>query len=165
MGRWFSIPWGLGLWKALRISRGILGLVILLSWGGSRGLGRTRTGLLAYFGTRRSRAMEGYERFVQEGGAQDRITGIGLKKLWFLSRSYFALTDLYCPDLMPLLFVERQSPPCKLTVSSEYFARMKPLATFGTTINSISIGNRILLITPVVHIIVSHRRRSVLGQV
>jgi len=70
----------------------------------------------------------------------------------FLTGSYFALTVLYCPDLIPLLFVGRQSPPFKLTVSTEYFAGMKPLATFGTTINLISIGNRILLITPIVHI-------------
>jgi len=75
----------------------------------------------------------------------------------------FALTVLYCPNLEPLLLVGRQIPPCKLTIASEYFAGMKPLATFRAAINSISIRNKILLITPVVHIL-SHRRRSVLEQ-
>ena len=81
-----------------------------------------------------------------------------------LTGSYFALTILYCPNLVPLLLVGWQSPPCKLTIASEYFAGMKPLATFRATINSISIRNKFLLITPVVHI-PSHRRRSVLEQV
>ena len=76
----------------------------------------------------------------------------------------FALTALYCPNLVPLLLVGWQSPLCKLTIASEYFAGMKPLATFRATINSIFIRNKILLITPVVHIL-SHRRRSVLEQV
>ena len=79
-------------------------------------------------------------------------------------RPSFALTALYCPNLVPLLLVRWQSPPCKLTIASEYFAGMKSLATFRATINSISIRNKILLITPVVHIL-SHRRRSVLEQV
>jgi hypothetical protein len=76
----------------------------------------------------------------------------------------FALTALYCPNLVPLLLVGWQSPLCKLTIASEYFAGMKPLATFRATINSISTRNKILLITPVVHIL-SHRRRPVLEQV
>ena len=76
----------------------------------------------------------------------------------------FALTGLYCPNLVPLLLVGWQSPLCKLTIASEYFAGMKPLATFWATINSIFIRNKILLITPVVHIL-SHRRRFVLEQV
>ncbi len=77
--------------------------------------------------------------------------------------SYFALTVLYCPNFVPLLLVGWQSPPCKLTIASEYFAGMKPFATFRATINLISIRNKILLITPCVHIL-SHRRRSVLEQ-
>ena len=76
---------------------------------------------------------------------------------------YFALTVPYCPNFVPLLLVRWQSPPCKLTIASEYFAGMKPFAAFRATINSISIRNRFLLITPVVHIL-SHRRRSVLKQ-
>ena len=75
----------------------------------------------------------------------------------------FALTVLYCPNLVPLLLVGWQTPPCKLTIASEYFAGMKPFATFRATINSISIRNKILLITPVVHIL-SHGKRSVLEQ-
>ena len=75
----------------------------------------------------------------------------------------FALTVLYCPNLVPLLLVGWQTPPCKLTVASEYFAGMKPFATFRATINSISIRNKILLITPVVHIL-SHGKRSVFEQ-
>ena len=75
----------------------------------------------------------------------------------------FALTGLYCPNLVPLLLVGWQSPLCKLTIASEYFAGMKPLATFRATINLISTRNKILLITPVVHIL-SHRRRCVLEQ-
>ena len=41
-----------------------------------------------------------------------------------------ALAGLYCPNLVPLLLVGWQSPLCKLTIASEYFAGMKPLATF-----------------------------------
>jgi len=82
----------------------------------------------------------------------------------FLLGSYFALTLLYGPNLVPLLLVGWQSPPCKLTIASEHFAGMKPLATFRATINSISMRNSILLITPCVHIL-SLRRRSVLEQV
>ena len=74
----------------------------------------------------------------------------------------FALTGLYCPNLVPLLLVGWQSPLYKLTIASEYFAGMKPLATFRAAINSISIRNKILLITPVVHIL-SHGKRSALG--
>ena len=44
--------------------------------------------------------------------------------------SYFALTILYCPNLVPLLLVGWQSPPGKLTIASEYLSGMKPLATF-----------------------------------
>ena len=86
--------------------------------------------------------------------------------LWmsFPLQPSFALTVLYCPNLVSLLLVGWQSPPCKLTIASEYSAGMKPLATFRATINSISIRNRILLITPVIHIF-SHRRRSILKQV
>jgi len=47
----------------------------------------------------------------------------------------FALTTLYCPNLVPLLLVGWQSPLCKFTIASEYFAGMKPLATFRATIN------------------------------
>ena len=77
--------------------------------------------------------------------------------------SYFTLTVLFCPNLVPLLLVGWQFPPRKLTIASEYLAGMKPLATFWATINSFSIRNRILLITPCVHIL-SHRRRSLLEQ-
>ena len=76
----------------------------------------------------------------------------------------FALAALYCPNLVTFLLVGWQSPPCKLTIASEYFARMKPLATFRATVNLISTRNKILLITPIVHIL-SRRRRSVLEQV
>jgi hypothetical protein len=70
----------------------------------------------------------------------------------FLTRAHFALTRLNGPDLMPLLLVKRQTPTGKLTVCAEYLSGMKPLAAFGATINSISIRNDILLLTPVVHI-------------
>lgn len=76
----------------------------------------------------------------------------------------FALTGLYCPNLVPLFLMGWQSPPYKLTIASEYFTGMKPLTTFRATINLISTRNKILLITPVVHIL-SRRRRSVLEQV
>jgi hypothetical protein len=76
----------------------------------------------------------------------------------------FALTGLYCPNLVPLFLMGWQSPLYKLTIASEYFTGMKPLTTFRATINLISTRNKILLITPVVHIL-SRRRRSVLEQV
>jgi hypothetical protein len=69
----------------------------------------------------------------------------------FLTRAYFALTILDGLDLMALLFVGRQTPTCKLAISSEYLSGMKPLAAFGATKNSISIRNNIPLLTPVVH--------------
>ena len=75
----------------------------------------------------------------------------------------FAMTVPYCSNLVPLLLVGWQSPPCKLTIASEYSAGMKPLTAFRASINSISIRNNIFLITPIVHIL-SHRRRSVLDQ-
>jgi hypothetical protein len=72
----------------------------------------------------------------------------------FLTPAYFALALLDCPDPMPLLFVGRQTPPCKLAVCSEYLSGMKPLAAFRATIYSIPFRNNILLLTPVVHFFV-----------
>jgi hypothetical protein len=72
---------------------------------------------------------------------------------WTLTGSFFRLTSLHCPDLVSLLLVGWQPPPCKLTIASEYSSGMKPLAAFRAAINSISIRNNILLITPVVHIL------------
>ena len=76
---------------------------------------------------------------------------------------FFALTTLYGPDFVPLLLVGWQSPSLRFTIASEYSAGMKSLATFGATINLISIRNNILLITPVIHIF-PHKRQSVLNK-
>jgi hypothetical protein len=69
-----------------------------------------------------------------------------------LTGSYFAPAVLYCPDLVPLLFVGRQSPPLKLAVRLEDPAGMKPLAALGATVNSVSVRDNILLLAPVIHI-------------
>jgi hypothetical protein len=74
------------------------------------------------------------------------------------SGSDLSLPGLCGTDLVPFLFVGRQSPALELTVRAIHFTGMESLAALGTAIDAIAFGYPIFLLAPVGHL--RHRAKE-----
>jgi hypothetical protein len=102
------------------------------------------------FFTRVSRCRLAVESQILYCSANVRAVNSFIARWSLPACSYLVLSIFKGFDLVTFCLMWRQSESCHFPISSEHFTRMKPLATFGTTVDAVPIGDDVFLIAPII---------------